>query len=78
VAGFEPTTSSSRTKRATKLRHTPRKATTAYRTRQVRRQIDIEAENPVFGDVDHATPRDETGLSVALCTMTADCRKRQK
>ena len=25
VAGFEPTTSSSRTKRATKLRHTPRK-----------------------------------------------------
>ncbi len=24
VAGFEPTTSSSRTKRATKLRHTPR------------------------------------------------------
>ena len=33
VAGFEPTTSSSRTKRATKLRHTPRGATTAYRTR---------------------------------------------
>ena len=32
VAGFEPTTSSSRTKRATKLRHTPIKATTAYRT----------------------------------------------
>jgi hypothetical protein len=32
VAGFEPTTSSSRTKHATKLRHTPRKATTAYRT----------------------------------------------
>ena len=32
VAGFEPTTSSSRTKRATKLRHTPREATTAYRT----------------------------------------------
>jgi hypothetical protein len=32
VAGFEPTTSSSRTKRATKLRHTPRRATTAYRT----------------------------------------------
>jgi hypothetical protein len=26
VAGFEPTTSSSRTKRATKLRHTPRRA----------------------------------------------------
>ena len=26
VAGFEPTTSSSRTKRATKLRHTPRAA----------------------------------------------------
>ena len=33
VAGFEPTTSSSRTKRATKLRHTPLEATTAYRTR---------------------------------------------
>ena len=32
VAGFEPTTSSSRTKRATKLRHTPREASTAYRT----------------------------------------------
>ena len=32
VAGFEPTTSSSRTKHATKLRHTPREATTAYRT----------------------------------------------
>ena len=31
-AGFEPTTSSSRTKHATKLRHTPREATTAYRT----------------------------------------------
>ncbi len=26
VAGFEPTTSSSRTKRATKLRYTPRRA----------------------------------------------------
>jgi hypothetical protein len=26
VTGFEPTTSSSRTKRATKLRHTPRRA----------------------------------------------------
>ncbi len=36
VAGFEPTTSSSRTKRATKLRHTPREATTAYRTRPAR------------------------------------------
>jgi uncharacterized membrane protein YfcA len=33
VAGFEPTASSSRTKRATKLRHTPLEATTAYRTR---------------------------------------------
>ena len=32
VAGFEPTTSSSRTKHATKLRHTPCEATTAYRT----------------------------------------------
>src|ERR1700733_5078587 len=32
VAGFEPTASSSRTKRATKLRHTPLEATTAYRT----------------------------------------------
>ena len=32
VAGFEPTTSSSRTKHATKLRHTPREASTAYRT----------------------------------------------
>ncbi len=32
VAGFEPTASSSRTKRATKLRHTPLKAPTAYRT----------------------------------------------
>ncbi len=32
VAGFEPTASSSRTKRATKLRHTPYEATTAYRT----------------------------------------------
>ena len=33
VAGFEPTASSSRTKRATKLRHTPLEASTAYRTR---------------------------------------------
>jgi hypothetical protein len=33
VAGFEPTASSSRTKRATKLRHTPREASIAYRTR---------------------------------------------
>ncbi len=32
VAGFEPTASSSRTKRATKLRHTPLEAPTAYRT----------------------------------------------
>src|ERR1700758_174468 len=32
VAGFEPTASSSRTKRATKLRHTPHEATPAYRT----------------------------------------------
>src|ERR1700682_53529 len=32
VAGFEPTTSSSRTKHAPKLRNTPREATTAYRT----------------------------------------------
>ncbi len=32
VAGFEPTASSSRTKRATKLRHTPHEASTAYRT----------------------------------------------
>jgi hypothetical protein len=32
VAGFEPTASSSRTKRATKLRHTPCEATPAYRT----------------------------------------------
>ncbi|MDT5321530.1 MAG: hypothetical protein QOD88_4052 [Mycobacterium sp.] len=38
VAGFEPTASSSRTKRATKLRHTPRKATTAYRTDAAMRQ----------------------------------------
>jgi hypothetical protein len=38
VAGFEPTTSSSRTKRATKLRHTPREATTAYRTAPAPRQ----------------------------------------
>src|SRR5215813_1105859 len=45
VAGFEPTTSSSRTKRATKLRHTPREATTAYRTRQVCRQIDNRCLN---------------------------------
>ncbi len=35
VAGFEPTTSSSRTKRATKLRHTPRRAKPAYRTEPV-------------------------------------------
>ena len=32
LPGLEPGTSSSRTKRATKLRHTPREATTAYRT----------------------------------------------
>lgn len=32
VTGFEPATSSSRTKHATKLRHTPCEATTAYRT----------------------------------------------
>jgi hypothetical protein len=38
VAGFEPTTSSSRTKRATKLRHTPLEATTAYRTDPAIRQ----------------------------------------
>jgi hypothetical protein len=38
VAGFEPTTSSSRTKRATKLRHTPFEATTAYRTDRAIRQ----------------------------------------
>src|SRR6476661_9465911 len=43
VAGFEPTTSSSRTKHATKLRHTPREATTAYRTGGVRSQT-LEAE----------------------------------
>jgi hypothetical protein len=38
VAGFEPTASSSRTKRATKLRHTPLEATTAYRTNPAIRQ----------------------------------------
>jgi hypothetical protein len=38
VAGFEPTASSSRTKRATKLRHTPLEATTAYRTDPAIRQ----------------------------------------
>jgi hypothetical protein len=38
VAGFEPTASSSRTKRATKLRHTPHEATTAYRTGPATRQ----------------------------------------
>src|ERR1700744_1381967 len=38
VAGFDPTASSSRTKRATKLRHTPLKATTAYRTHPATRQ----------------------------------------
>ena len=32
VAGFEPTASSSRTKRATKLRHTPRRAEQYYMT----------------------------------------------
>ncbi len=55
VAGFEPTTSSSRTKRATKLRHTPREATTAYRTGAVESQIDV-----------HGPPRDGLGVSVAL------------
>jgi hypothetical protein len=43
VAGFEPTTSSSRTKHATKLRHTPREATTAYRTAGVRSQTRMSA-----------------------------------
>src|SRR5271165_6151941 len=38
VAGFEPTASSSRTKRATKLRHTPPEATPAYRTGRSGRQ----------------------------------------
>ncbi len=38
MAGFEPTASSSRTKRATKLRHTPPEATTAYRTDPAMRQ----------------------------------------
>src|ERR1700758_3283105 len=38
VAGFKPTASSSRTKRATKLRHTPLEATTAYRTDPAIRQ----------------------------------------
>ena len=82
MAGFEPTTSSSRTKRATKLRHTPREATTAYRTRQVCCQIDIWRPNvPALtggrtrlSDVGHATPRDGSGLSVSLCTMTASSR----
>jgi hypothetical protein len=82
VAGFEPTTSSSRTKRATKLRHTPREATTAYRTGHVRRQIDIAwtdlhqvvAKRTRMGDVGHATPREGSGMSVSLYTMTAGSR----
>ena len=57
VAGFEPTTSSSRTKHATKLRHTPCEATTAYRTGCRRSQT-------------HDTPRDGMGMSVVLCTLT--------
>ena len=41
VAGFEPTASSSRTKRATKLRHTPPEATPAYRTGWVQWQLNL-------------------------------------
>jgi hypothetical protein len=46
VAGFEPTASSSRTKRATKLRHTPHEATTAYRTDPAPRQGGLRAGLP--------------------------------
>jgi hypothetical protein len=44
VAGFEPTASSSRTKRATKLRHTPLEATTAYRTDPAIRQSGLPGQ----------------------------------
>jgi hypothetical protein len=46
VAGFEPTASSSRTKRATKLRHTPRRAEQYYPTapaKQIRYPRDHKA-----------------------------------
>jgi hypothetical protein len=66
VAGFEPTTSSSRTKHATKLRHTPREAPTAYRTSLVGSQTRISAAQRV-GDL---KGRDESGVSVTLCRLT--------
>jgi hypothetical protein len=56
VAGFEPTTSSSRTKRATKLRHTPREATTAYRTGLSAGQTPATGRRNWFGD--HVHDRD--------------------
>jgi hypothetical protein len=51
VAGFEPTTSSSRTKRATKLRHTPREASPAYLTGQVRSQIASSGADHVWPEL---------------------------
>src|SRR5258708_10259609 len=66
VAGFEPTTSSSRTKHATKLRHTPREAPTAYRTGLVGSQTRIWAAQRVRD----LKRRDESGVSVTLCRLT--------
>ena len=57
VAGFEPTASSSRTKRATKLRHTPREATTAYRTSPAPRQSALSRQPllaAAVGDLRHS------------------------
>jgi hypothetical protein len=61
VAGFEPTTSSSRTKRATKLRHTPREATTAYRTEGARHQTPAGAGTVTISCVPRCTSRHAEG-----------------
>lgn len=62
VAGFEPTTSSSRTKHATKLRHTPREAPSAYRTAPPGSQTRI----PATCWVGNTRYRDGSGVSVTL------------
>ncbi len=64
MAGFEPTTSSSRTKRATKLRHTPREASTAYRTGYLESQT-------VPAAYVTAREREAIGVSVVFYTMTS-------
>ncbi len=63
VAGFEPTASSSRTKRATKLRHTPLEAPTAYRTCPLPGQIAMGTSRPYAGALERRPSATSTSVA---------------